>query len=199
MAASLAPAPSASIEAGKVFIQTEHLDCNPYHADDLELSTGLFTDPTITTLYEDGKPRSVEQVAEHVNKIGVEAFENNHCTGLFTVREREGGNFVGHMYYLPWKEEAGTAEMGCIFHKAFWRKGYASELGRAIVQDYAQQMHDQKVKVNGSRFRVLVGTCWPQNVPSQKIMERLGMEFQGRIERWGSDRLLYHKVYGSEK
>ena len=51
--------------------------------------------------------------------------------GLFTVIERESGQWVGRVG--PWKPEGATAEIGWAILSSYWGRGYATEAARAAI------------------------------------------------------------------
>ena len=54
----------------------------------------------------------------------------------------------------------------------FWGSGYGFEIGRALIS-YASDV---------AKLEKLVATVDPQNIPSKKILEKLGFHFQRMIK-----------------
>lgn len=88
----------------------------------------------------------------------------------FAVSLREEARTIGHIVFHPWFGEH-SYEIGWIFHSGYQNKGYATEAAAAVL-DYA--FKEQKL------HRV-VATCHPENTPSYRVMEKLGMRREGHF------------------
>ena len=66
------------------------------------------------------------------------------------------------------------AEIGYLIARSLWGQGYASEAARALV-DWAFAQPDI--------FRVWA-TCDAENLASARVLEKAGLVFEGRIQRW---------------
>lgn len=66
------------------------------------------------------------------------------------------------------------AEIGYLIARPLWGQGYASEAARAVV-DWAFAQPDI--------FRVWA-TCDAENLASARVLEKAGLVFEGRIQRW---------------
>lgn len=73
------------------------------------------------------------------------------------------GRHIGGVSLIP---AEGKAVMGWILNKACHGKGYACEAARALM-DYA---------VNVLGYQCIAAYCDGRNLPSQRLMEKLGMQ-----------------------
>lgn len=81
------------------------------------------------------------------------------------------GKLIGNIYLS--KGEVDTWEMGYVFNANYHGKGYAAEAARAVVDDAFQNRHARRV----------VALCNPLNIPSWKLLERLGMRREGHLRQ----------------
>ncbi len=70
-------------------------------------------------------------------------------------------------------EDSGFIEIGYRFHKKFWGKGYASEIAFAV--------RDHGFSTLG--LERIVGITHPENFGSQKVLEKIGLEYK-RMDRY---------------
>lgn len=102
---------------------------------------------------------------------------DTHNFGQWVVERREDGAFIG-VLGLQWVsfEAAFTpaVEIGWRLNTAYWRQGYALEAARAVLDFAFQTLALEEVLA----FTV------PANLPSQGLMQRLGMrrDLQGDFE-----------------
>lgn len=66
------------------------------------------------------------------------------------------------------------AEIGYIVAPVFWGRGFATEAASALIE---------AAWGNGDLYRVWA-TCHVDNNASARVLEKLGMRFEGRLARW---------------
>lgn len=81
-----------------------------------------------------------------------------------------------------------TAEIGWILHKAYWKQGYGTEMGRALLDFGFGEL----------KLHRIIAHCDAENYGSYRVMEKIGMRreglfLEGRPAHKGSD-----KEYGDE-
>lgn len=80
------------------------------------------------------------------------------------------GRVIGNIYLRM--EEMHTCEIGWVFAKAFWGKGYAAEAARAVIgQAFKDGAHRVEAK------------CDPKNAGSWRLCERLGMRREAHFKQ----------------
>jgi ribosomal-protein-alanine N-acetyltransferase len=77
--------------------------------------------------------------------------------------------------------------IGYVFNRACWGRGYATEAARALLA----------LGFDGLGLHRVTATCDPQNLASARVLEKSGMQLEGRLrehvwqrDRW-RDSLLY--------
>ena len=88
--------------------------------------------------------------------------------GYFAAEEKSTGRFIGR---LGFTDAAGWPgfELGWTLWPEFQGKGYATE-GARMLMDYAFRELDRPH---------VISLIHPENVPSQRVAERLGMKVEG--------------------
>lgn len=74
-----------------------------------------------------------------------------------------GNSHIGGVT-LYMQEDRSEAELGWVLHKAYWRRGYATEASLAVM-DFARTLGVKRI----------FACCDSENLPSFKTMEKLGM------------------------
>lgn len=82
-------------------------------------------------------------------------------------------NLIGVCGYLP--DGQGAAEIGYWIGKPYWGRGYATEAARALV---AHAFRDP------AKFVALTCGHFADNPASRRVIEKLGFEELGPVERW---------------
>lgn len=110
--------------------------------------------------------------------------------GLWAAVLKETGEMIGQCG-LTWQELTGeqVLEIGYLFQRAFWHKGYASEAAVAC-KNYAFEM------LQADEFFSIIRDT---NVPSQRVAERNGMTRCGEFIKHYRGIDMPHYVYSVQK
>ena len=95
---------------------------------------------------------------------------------VFAVVSRATGELVGVISLTLLGRVEG--ELGYWIGRPYQRQGYASEAAARIVQFAFMDLAIQKV----------TAACLPDNEPSWRVMERCGLAYIDRIQRWAPAR-----------
>lgn len=106
------------------------------------------------------------------------------------IEERTAGQFVGLAFFRVVSYENQSVELGYRLHPDYWRRGYATEAVRALVEFLAETIEVRK----------LVAYCVAENEGSLKVLENLGFSREGCLKqhswldgRW-QDELIFGRV-----
>ncbi|MGG4178964.1 GNAT family protein [Virgibacillus pantothenticus] len=79
---------------------------------------------------------------------------------------------IGHMEFFNYFGDH-TYEIGWVFHPEYYNQGYASEAALAILKYGFEELELHRI----------VATCQPENVPSFRVMEKIGMRREGHFKK----------------
>ena len=110
--------------------------------------------------------------------------------GLWAAVLKGTGEMIGQCG-LTWQELTGeqVLEIGYLFQRAFWHKGYASEAAMACKNYAFEMLQADEV------FSIIRDT----NVPSQRVVERNGMTRCGEFIKHYRGIDMPHYVYSVQK
>lgn len=97
------------------------------------------------------------------------------CTE-WQVRLKDTGETVGSLGFKGPPNAAGEVEIGCGIHEAFRCRGYAAEAAKALI-DWAFSQAE-------GLFYIMAETS-PENIASQKVLEKLQFKSTGRMGEEG--------------
>ena len=91
-----------------------------------------------------------------------------YSVGRWAALLRDGGTFIGYcgLKYLP---ETVEYDLGYRFLEDYWGRGYATESARAVLE-YGRR------RLAGKR---IVGKAFLENTASIRVLEKIGMRFEG--------------------
>ncbi|ENQ3110695.1 N-acetyltransferase [Bacillus sp. JAS102] len=79
---------------------------------------------------------------------------------------------IGHIIFHKYFDEH-TYEIGWVFNPKYFNKGYASEAAQATLKYGFKEM----------KLHRIIATCQPENTPSYRVMEKIGMRREGYFKK----------------
>jgi ribosomal-protein-alanine N-acetyltransferase len=165
-------------------IETARLTLRPFTLLDVPDHARLYRDPEVTR-YLGGGPVPPEDVPGRSRQV-VEAFVahwKDHGFGVWAVIDRASGRLIGQcgLKHLP---ESPEIEALYALERARWGGGLASEAAGAAL-------HHGFTAVGLPR---IVAVTRPDNHASRRVMEKLGMRYEGELLVYGGIRALCYAI-----
>lgn len=146
-------------------IETRRLVIRPFRPDDWKAVYEYMSDRDVTTYLPKGQLTEV-QTREFLTR---NSGENAEAMAL-TIKADQ--RLIGHMLFHPWFAPL-TYEIGWVLNKRYHRQGYATEAAFALLEYGFDTL----------QLHRMIATCQPENVPSYRIMEKLGMRREGHFRQ----------------
>ena len=120
-----------------------------------------------------------EQCAQAIERL-VEGAAARPGRGLLHASLRDGGGFVGGcgLFEVP---EGNDIEIAYRLPHARWGQGFATEMARAVLAHGFETLGLARI----------VGLTWPENVASQRVLEKLGLRREVDAEHYGRTMCVY--------
>ena len=162
-------------------IETERLRLRGLIPDDLDDLFEVFGDAEVVKYLSIGKPRSREETLDGLLRT-VEGWQNRGF-GLWAVALKENGKVIGYCG-LIFLEETTDVEIAYGFARAFWGRGYATEAARPALRFGFEELKLERI----------VAVVNPENVSSQRVLEKLGMNYVRMAHHYNTDLMLYERL-----
>ncbi len=160
-------------------LETPRLRLREMVPDDLDFLATMLGNPDVSRYYE---RRFTRSDAEEWLERQLDRYRRDGH-GLWLVTDREDDAPLGQVgLALQEVEGERLPEVGWLLHRPFWGHGYATEAG-AAVRDAA---------FSRWRYPRVISLIRPENVPSQKVAQRIGMMAGRRVGFHG----YVHIVFG---
>lgn len=157
-------------------LETDRLVLRPLAHGDLDWFSALRGDPDVMRYIGSQGPLTREQSVEKLDKY-LKCWTENGL-GMFGIRW--GDDPVGWGGLQP-LENTGEIEVGYAFGKKSWGLGLATETARAVVAWGFRE----------KRLDRIVAVASPENSASRRVMDKLGMTYEGLTFRYGNDCAYY--------
>lgn len=171
-----------------VYFETRRLIARDYQSEDLPACTAMNQDNAVMR-YFPHKLNAAESKM-FMEKLQLLLTANNY--GLFALEEKRSKAFIGFTgFHLADFESDFTpaTEIGWRIGKEKWHQGYATEAARGAL-DYA---------TTKTPLQDIISFTAKVNLPSQKVMQKIGMTFAGEFIHPGvaydsplAEHVLYH-------
>jgi len=171
-----------------IFLETKRLILKSPELSDLDNLISLRSDPNVMKYIGDGSVHTEEQVKRFL-EIAIPYYEK-HGIGFCSVIEKVSGDFIGQagLFHVGYYDEQPDIEVAYRLHKKFWGKGYATELAKALIQWGFQHLSVNKI----------IGAAEPENIASQKVLIKAGLDFKGKITWYDGRELFLYEIYNND-
>lgn len=86
---------------------------------------------------------------------------------------KETDEFIGTIDFVAWRVPHKTAEIGYVLAEEYWGKGIVTEAAAEVVRFGFVEMDLVRIEAR----------CFPENIGSSRVMEKLGMQFEGVLRK----------------
>jgi len=148
-------------------------------------------DPLVTR-FTDWGPNRVEDTRAFLAEATAQATNPERAEFTLAAVHARSGRLIGSVAIGVTSVQHRRGEIGFVFHRDFWSHGYATEAAELLLRfgfDHLQ-------------LRRISATCHPDNHASVRVLEKAGLEYEGRMRShlfvrgaW-RDSLLYAAVNG---
>jgi ribosomal-protein-alanine N-acetyltransferase len=102
-------------------------------------------------------------------------------TGRWGLFNKADNDFIGMCLLRLFDDGSDSIELGYVFKYNYWGKGIASEMAKALL------VHMLNIKPD-TKF---VAVTDLDNIPSQRVLEKAGMQRDGNYIRTGEELALF--------
>lgn len=171
-----------------VFLETERLILKTPELSDFDALFTLRSDPDVMKYIGDGCIHTKEKVEKFL-EMAIPYYEK-HGIGFCSVFEKESGDFIGQagLFNIGYDDTKPDIEIAYRLHKKFWGKGYATELTKALIEWGFRNLSINK----------LIGVASPENIASQKVLQKSGMDARGKIKWYTGQELFLYEIYKND-
>ena len=149
---------------------TERLVLRPLRLEDTEALYAMYVDPEVMRYMSGLYTGTLEQLRERL-ALRIAEHEADGF-GLLATELRETGELIGRCGHLQWNIEGCVeTEVGYLFARAHWGKGYATEAARVLIADAFRRLSASRV----------ISLIHPDNIASQRVAEHNGLRFDREV------------------
>jgi RimJ/RimL family protein N-acetyltransferase len=146
-------------------VETQRLRVRPFSRGDWPDVHAYTSDAGVMTYVEEGC-MTEEQTRQFVDEnLGDDA-------RVYAVELLAENRLIGHVNFYPWYGPR-TYEIGWVFHPRYHGRGYATEAAAALLRYGFETL----------RLHRIIATCQPENTPSWRVMEKLGMRREAHFRK----------------
>ena len=147
-------------------LTTKNLILRAFTDEDVEGMYQILNGKNVLQYFPSNNPLTEERVQKMIHFLL--GHWEKYGYGLWAVEHKESGTLIGRCG-LQYIAETDETEIDFILAPEFWGRGLATEAGQASLQFGFEVLNVKEV----------VGIVHPENLASQRVLEKLGMQ---RIE-----------------
>jgi RimJ/RimL family protein N-acetyltransferase len=161
-----------------MIIETDRLLMRPVTRGDLPVLLRFRADPEVSR-YLGGPEMSTPEFVARRLEFYLDC-HRRHGFGMCALLRKGDGEMIGWSGIQP-LEDSGQIEVGYGFDRPHWGKGYATEAAAAWLRYGFEQAGLERI----------VAVASPENAASRRVMEKLGMRYEGTARHYNTDCVLY--------
>ena len=170
----------------KIILKTKRLILREFVPEDLNDYAKLDSDLEVMRYISKGKIRTFKEIKDDLE--GIIAYnQKNKDFGLWAAIYKENKNFIGWFCLKP-LDKTDEIEVGYRLIREFWRKGYASEGAKALVEYGFQNLHLKRI----------AAVVDPRNKASVRVLEKSGLEYE-KIAYYYDSEVAYFSIEKKKK
>ncbi len=171
-------------------LQTKRTRISEYMSRDLNLLIALEHDPDVM-LHLDGVVLDIEQNKHKLHGF-IDYYQQQPGLGVWKAC-LNNSTHIGHaVLNRPALSTTGLREgpvqVGYTLHKKFWNQGYATELATAMLEHAFSILQLEHV----------IALTDKNNRASSRVMEKIGMHYQGVTNDYYEHELIWYKIERQE-
>lgn len=161
-------------------LQTQRLLLRHLTAGDVDDLFSMDGDARVMRFLGNGLPPRSRAECEAGLARSSERYREQPGFGLLHASTRDDGRFVGAcgLFRVPGAEDI---EIAYRLPFACWGHGYATEMARAVLARGFATLGLARV----------VGLTWPENLASQRVLEKIGMQREGIGHHYGREMVVF--------
>jgi ribosomal-protein-alanine N-acetyltransferase len=146
-------------------LETERLNLRLFTGSDADALAEINADPEVMRYIGNGKPVTLEQTRLRLR--GYLDHWRKHDFGLWAVVYKQDNALIGccGLQFVP---DTAEIEIGFRFARSYWGRGLSTEAAIASL----------RYGFDSLPFERIIGLAQPANVPSQRVMEKIGLNYE---------------------
>jgi RimJ/RimL family protein N-acetyltransferase len=159
-------------------VETIRLRLRMFAPGDLDRLCLILSDHSVVRYLgvEAGKPFTRAECEEALNNA-VEAW-SKYGYGRWAVIDKVTGELIG---LCGLRSREGTPELLYILAEAYWNEGLATEAAGACLRFAFEELEVSRI----------IAFTRHENVASRRVLEKLGMSYEGKVQEAGVDGVMY--------
>ena len=163
-------------------LETHRLHLRPFTLDDVDVYyEHIHSSADVMRFLPGGVPRPKEATAKSLQRFIDHWAQHNF--GMWALEDRTDHTFIGQvgLNVIP---ETTDVEVAYALAKPYWSRGYATEAASAVLC----------YGIDVAGLDILYALAVPENTASQRVMVKLGMHFEGMVDRYYHARMACYYI-----
>lgn len=108
----------------------------------------------------------------------------NHQVAPWGVVHKGNMKLIGTCGFIYWIPDHARAEIGYALSRTYWGEGYMTEAVREVISFGRRTMELNRIEAR----------CRTENTASARVLEKVGMKFEGILRRHIFSKGAYHDM-----
>jgi ribosomal-protein-alanine N-acetyltransferase len=164
-------------------LRTSRLELREVALDDSQDIFSIYSCSEVVRFYDRDAYASIEQARGQIQSWAA------NCSKDVAVRwgisELGNAKIIGTCGFNFWNKQYSSSPLGYDLLPSYWNKGIITEAVKEILRFGFEEMKLNRVQA----------ITFPENVPSIRVLEKLGFQNEGTLREWGFLKGRFQDVY----
>lgn len=130
-----------------------------------------YTSNEKASVYQPWGPLSPEETKAYISRIIEDSQKVPRTRFVFAVRTKESDKVIGAGEISIKDTRNRRGEISYILNPGYWGNGYATRIASCLLEFGFAKLN----------LHSIYATCDPRNIASSKVLEKIGMKYEGRM------------------
>ncbi|TMU83635.1 GNAT family N-acetyltransferase [Bacillus sp. BHET2] len=152
-------------------LETKHLTLRKINRQDIEDIFYYGSNPNVSKRVSWETHKSKEDTERFIDAV-LEGYSQNN-KALWGMELKSTGKIIGTIDFVTINHKHNNAELGYVLSEDYWGNGLTTEATQKIVEVGFTELGLVRIQAR----------CFVENIGSQRVMEKVGMSFEGLIRK----------------
>lgn len=152
-------------------LETSRLILREFQPNDLVDFHTYASDLDVVRFTPWGPIKDLEESKKFLDAVMTEKNQKPRYSFELAIVENVSQKLIGHGFLRVTHPRNREGEVGYFLNKEFWDKGYTTEAVQTLLKFGFERLGLHRI----------FGTCHPDNIGSARVMEKVGMKYEGRL------------------
>lgn len=163
-------------------LETERLILRKIREDDARDMYAYGSDEVVSKYVTWDRHQTIHNTMEFIQFV-LDRYETGQIAP-WGIQLKETGTFIGTIDFVNWNAKHKWSELGYVLARPLWGNGIITEAAKRLLEFGFNETDVERIQAR----------CFQENIGSEKVMQKIGMTFEGTLRHAWLKKGKYHNI-----